>query len=89
MTGISAHETMPASVSNDSAPRLRLSTERVPGVKSYSTAPESRLKPPSMVVVAFLPAVVSILKIGVAVEEVAMVQENLVLSLIVVVALVP
>ena len=90
-TGRSIHETMPASVSKLREPRLMLSIEVMPEEVSYSRAPESREKPPTIVVVALPPAlaVVSILKMGVADDEVAMVQAKLALCLMVEVEVTP
>ena len=72
-TGMSTQETIPASVSKLIAPMFKLSTERVPGVKSYSTAPESMENPPRIEVVAS-PPLVLMERIGTAVVDVAMVQ---------------
>src|SRR3989344_4314460 len=90
-TGKSIQETIPASVSKLREPRLILSIEVMPEEVSYSRAPESREKPPTIVVVALPPAlaVVSILKMGVADDEVAMVQAKLALCLMVEVEVTP
>ena len=72
-TGISTQLTIPASVSNDIAPMLKLSADKVPLVKSYSTAPESTESPPLIEVVAS-PPLVLIAMIGIAEVEVAIVQ---------------
>ena len=69
--------TIPASVSKAMGPVLSESAEVIPEPESYSKAPSSILNPPMIDVVATLMAVpldVSILKIGLAVVEVAIVK---------------
>ena len=78
--GRSIHETIPASVSKAMGPVWRESTEVIPVPEIYSKAPLSSENPPLKLEVATteLPPLkaVLILKIGEAVVEVAMVQEN-------------
>ena len=91
-TGISIHEIIPASVSNDVGPSWRRSIDVVPLDESYANAPPSIVKEPFKVVDA-RDVFVEIANIGVPVavpsrksEEVAMVQAYAVLFFIVEVA---
>ena len=84
--GRSVQVMMPASVSNAEGPTCIESTERIPDPDVYCTAPPSTVNPPMRDVVALLSVLVLILKIGVAVLDVAMVQAYGVLSTMVVVA---
>ena len=72
--GISIQLTIPASVSKELGPTLSELMEVMPEDESYSRAPESTENPPLIEVVAFLPEVVSKVRSGTAVLEVA--KEN-------------
>src|SRR3989344_5657136 len=79
-TGISTQDTIPASVSKAELPIERESMEVIPEEESYSIAPPSMESPLFMEVVARLFVWVLIVRIGVAVVEVAIVQAYILLE---------